>query len=210
MRGQTTDTGKIKKIQKLREKGFSINEIAQETGKSKSVVSKYIQGVKVLPKYESLLRSKQGGSLERSRKNWLQAQVIARKLIGSLASRDRLLILTALYWGEGTKHELNIINSDVSLLKTFLCCIKEIGIEKSRIRASLRIFTDMDEEKSISYWSEALKIDRRQFYKTEIVEGKKKGKLPYGMCRLRVEKGGEYFKLLMSMIEMIKQSHMLP
>jgi hypothetical protein len=37
-----------------------------------------------------------------------------------------------------------------------------------------------------------------------VIKGKKIGKLKYGMCRLRVKKVGRYFKLIISMIDLIK------
>ena len=43
----------ISKIISLRSKGYSISEISLIIGKSKSVVSKYTQGINILPKYKS-------------------------------------------------------------------------------------------------------------------------------------------------------------
>src|SRR3989338_1546198 len=46
----------------------------------------------------------------RSKLEWEKAQAEATRLVGKLTARDKILVLCALYWGEGTKRELNIIN----------------------------------------------------------------------------------------------------
>ena len=43
-----------------------------------------------------------------------------------------------------------------------------------------------------------------------MVKGSKKGKLEFGMCRLRVEKNSKEFKLLMSLINVVKKYIMSP
>lgn len=199
----------ILKIVDLRSKGYSISEISIHTGKSKSVISKYIQGVNVLPQFKSILKRKQGGSKTRSEDLWLKSKQVAQNYIKKLGIRDRILLLVGIYWGEGTKKELNIINSDPILLRAFINFIKEIGVTKNRIKASIRIYNDIDQNKAIDYWSNILGLRRDQFFKVEIIEGKKKGKLEFGMCRLRVEKSSKEFKLLMSLISVVK-SHILP
>jgi transcriptional regulator with XRE-family HTH domain len=194
----------IKIIANLRSKGYSISEISKYTGKSKSIVSKYIQGVSVLPQYISILKKKQGGSKSRSDNLWLTSNKKAQQIIKKLTSRDKLILLIGTYWGEGTKRELNIINSDPILLKAFIDFSKEIGVSKSRIKASVRVYNDIDQKKAINYWSDILGLDKKQFFKVEVIDGRKKGKLEFGMCRLRVEKSSKEFKLLMSLINVVK------
>ncbi len=48
----------VNKIISLRSHGFSINEICKEVLVGKATISKYIQGVKILPAYQKLLKSK--------------------------------------------------------------------------------------------------------------------------------------------------------
>lgn len=194
----------ISKIIELRSKGNSISEISVCTGKSRSVVSKYIQGVGVLPQYKEILKRKQGGSKIRSEDSWLKSKENAKKIIKELRLRDKIFLLIGIYWGEGTKRELNIINSDPILLLAFLDTIKEIGVTKNRIRASVRLYDNINQCKAISYWSNILKLKKSQFFKIELIKGNKVGKLKFGMCRLRVEKSSKEFKLLMSLINVVK------
>lgn len=200
----TTPENIISKIIELRSKGSSISEISTYTNKSKSVVSKYIQGVEVLPKYRKILKRKQGGSKYRSEDLWIEANQNAQKIIRKLELRDKIFLLIGIYWGEGTKRELNIINSDPILLRAFLDFIKEIGVTKDRIKASVRVYENINQNHAINHWSNILKLNKKQFYKVEIIEGNKKGKLEFGMCRLRVEKSSKEFKLLMSLINVVK------
>ncbi len=199
----------IDKIKELRSKGYSISEISSYTGKSRSVVSKYIQNVKILPEFVSILNKKQGGSKSRSDDLWLKSNIYAEELIKKLTTRDKLILLIGIYWGEGTKRELNIINSDPIMLLAFIKLLKEIGVSIDRVKASVRIYENMSEEKTINYWYKTLEINKSQFYKTEVVKGNKKGKLEFGMCRLRVEKSSKEFKLIMSLISVVKKHIML-
>lgn len=205
MRGINTSIEIIQKIQKLRIKGCSIQEIAKETGKSKSIVSKYIQGVVIPKKYKDILRIKQGGSIQRAKDAWNKAQLQSKRVIKSLSQKEKLLILSALYWGEGTKKELNIINSDPSMLRIVVSCFKELGIENSEIKVTLRIYNDLNKEAVIDFWSKSLSLPIECFKNINVLNGKKDGKLQYGMCRIRVEKSANYFKYIMSIIGRIKE-----
>ncbi|MFZ2522642.1 MAG: hypothetical protein WAX44_03135 [Minisyncoccia bacterium] len=106
--------------------------------------------------------------------------------------------------GEGNKKELSIINSDPSLIRVVLSCLKELGISNNEIKVSLRLFEDIDKKEAVNYWSKFLNISRSMINHFEIKHGRKVGKLKYGMCRIRVKKSAKYFKLIMSMIDLIR------
>ena len=154
----------ISKIISLRSKGYSISEISLIIGKSKSVVSKYTQGINILPKYKSLLKSKQNSSKLRSENLWLLSEKNAKKIIRKLELRDKIFLLIGIYWGEGTKKELNIINSDPVLLCGFIDFIKGIGVTKNRIKASIRVYNDISKNKAVDYWSNILSLNKNQFF----------------------------------------------
>lgn len=75
-----------------------------------------------------------------------------------------------LYWGEGTKKNLNTVrigNTDPYLIKSFLVFLQKVySINNSKLRFALQIFTDMDQKKEEKFWREFLGIDAKQFYKT--------------------------------------------
>ncbi len=194
----------IKQIISLRRTGHSLPEIQKIVKRGNSTVFKYIQGVLVLPKYRQILKDKQGGSKEKSRKDWKAASKKAKDIFGEVDSKTKLVILTCLYWGEGNKTELNLNNSDPALIKTFVQCLYGIGVKKSDLRITLRLFEDIKIEEAKLFWANLLDIKVNEILGINIIHGKKVGKLKYGMCRVRVTKGGPHFKLIMSMIDLIK------
>ena len=204
MRGKPVTKKEVETFVRLRQTGHSLPEIKKATGRGSATVFKYIQNVKVLEEYKQILRTKQGGSKARAEKGWKESSQRATRLLGTLTERDKLIILATLYWGEGTKRELNIINSDPELLRVFIECLLLIGVTRDMLRVTLRIFEDGSQKEAKRYWSQALKIPENSILGVNILEGKKLGKLKYGMCRVRVTKGAPHFKLIMSMIELLK------
>jgi DNA-binding transcriptional MerR regulator len=198
----------IEKIKKLRETGHSLPEIKKLTKHSNSTVAKYIKGVSILPEYREIWRIKQGGSRARAEEKWKRSHLKAEKLLPVLTDREKLIILACLYWSEGNKTELNIINSDPALIKSFVLCSKLIGVKESDLKLSIRLYEDINIEKAKKNWAKILNLPVSQIRSVNILKGKKVGKLEYGMCRVRVTKGERHFKLIMSMIDLIK-SHLL-
>lgn len=199
----------INKIVNLREKGYSITEISSRVNKSKSVISKYIQNVNVLPEYKEILKRKQGGSKVRSEDLWIKSKILASKILGKIEKRDKMILLMGIYWGEGTKNELNVINSDPILLRAFINFVGDLGVSRDRIRASIRIYDNINYSDALSFWSNILDLNKNSFFKPEIIKGNKKSKFEFGMCRLRVKKSSKEFKILMSLINNAKEQIML-
>lgn len=111
-----------------------------------------------------------------------------------------MLFLAALYWGEGTKKDLSLTNSDPDLIRIFLNIIRScLNIPNGKIRINIRIYEDMDKDKCIKFWLHATSLDTKNISCINILKGKKSGKLEYGICRLRALKGGsmlKYFKAI--------------
>lgn len=178
-----------KRITQLRLRGKSILEICKETGEAKTTVQRYVREIKVPKKYRDLLREKQGGSRDRAK--YLRECAIEKSaaILGTLSDRDLLLLLIGLYWGEGTKRDFSIINSDPSLIQTFIHCLDVIQVPKNRITLSLRVHSDISISDSKRFWSHATGLPIKCITRIEVIHGKKRGKLPYGMCRVRVTNG---------------------
>ena len=196
----------IRKIKELRETGHSLNEIKNIINRGYGTIFRYIKDVEVLPNYQESWRIKRGGSKKRSENEWVNSREKALSLIGNLGIKERMIILSCLYWGEGNKTELNVINSDPHLIRTVLVCLKDFGIEDSELKVSLRLFKEINQKEAITFWSKVLNLPDGFINKIDVVEGNKPGKLKYGMCRIRVKKSGKYFKLIMSMIDLIKSN----
>jgi hypothetical protein len=75
-----------------------------------------------------------------------------------------------LYWGEGTKMNQTSVrlgNTDPYLVRAFLIFLRKIyGIDESKLRFAIQIFTDRDQKREERFWREFLNVEARQFYKT--------------------------------------------
>jgi hypothetical protein len=198
----------INKIIELRKEGQSIGEIARLFRRSKATVSKYIKGVTFSESGNKIWESKRFPSKHKSKEDWKKASQKSSLLIQKLSSRDYLIILACLYWGEGNKKNLSLINSDPKLILVFIKSLKIIGVKQSDLKVSVRIFQDLDKEKVLNFWSNLTGVSVDKFSETDVIQSDKVGKLEYGMCRVRVAKAGQYFKLIMSVIDFIKRDQM--
>lgn len=204
MKGRKINRWEIKRIIKLRERGHSLPEIIRITKRGSSTVFKYIKDVKILPQYHKIWREKQGGSKRRMLQEWNKAKTKAQNIIPSLNKKERIIVASCLYWGEGTKSDFSLSNTDAGLIKTFVRCLKVFGINKKDLRVTVRIYSDLNRNKAKKYWAKIIGIPRKQILNVNVLQGKKSGKLKYGMCRIRITKGGPYLKLIKSIIELIK------
>lgn len=183
----------------LRSRGFSLPEIYREVKVGYGSVSRYIQGVKILPQYQKIWLSKRNGSKARKTRLEADAREKAKEQVASLNTKEKLLFLAALYWGEGGKVDFNFTNSDPEMIKIFVSGLKEtLGITQKNIRISIRTYEDLDKKTCLNYWSKITKIPVRDFVNVDVLKGRKSGKLKYGLCRIRVKKGGNMLKYLLA------------
>lgn len=193
----------IKTIVQLRETGHSLPEIKKIVPRGSGTIFKYIKNVTVLPAYKDTLEAKRGGSKALSTKNWAEAQQKANILIPHISTKEKIIIAACLYWGEGTKGDFSLSNTDPNLIRTFIACLKEIGVTNKDLRVTIRTYEDLDRKKVIAHWAKIVGIPKKQIQGINVLKGKKHGKLPYGMCRVRVTKGAQYLKLLQSIMKTI-------
>lgn len=113
------------------------------------------------------------------------------------------MVALGLYWGEGTKRELNIINGDIQLIKTFLTGLYLLGVNKNDISINIRYYSNQDKNVILDKWLKALNLPKSTFVGFEKVESSGENKLSDGMCRLRVKKSGDMHKLIMAGIQII-------
>jgi hypothetical protein len=95
-----------------------------------------------------------------------------------------------LYWGEGEKAangRVSLINSDTRMVKTIKhFYVRVLKIPTFRLRAGLFIYEDHCPTETLTYWSKALKLPRKQFIKIQTLPSRSKTdkKVRYGMCSL--------------------------
>lgn len=196
----------VRKMRILREQGYSLPEIKRVTGGANATIMRYVRDVLILPEFRDAWRAKQGGSKQRAFVQWNNARRSASERFPVEESDyTKILILACLYWGEGTKQEFNISNSDPALIAVFVECLKVLGVKKEDLRVNVRTYEDIDIEQCKSFWAKVVGIPENQILSVNVLKGKKLGKLKYGMCRVRVRKGAPYFKFVMSYIEEIKR-----
>jgi hypothetical protein len=188
----------IAEIIRLRKSGLSLDSIHKIVPQGKTTIFTYIKNVKV----NFDLRGT--GSRNKSDNEWKATKIAAVNLLGDFSKQSKLLVLAALYWGEGNKKELNLINSDPELIRVFVNCLKELGVRSEDLKISLRLFEDLNHKKAKAFWSGITGVSKNLIAGIEIIKGKEKGRLKYGMCRVRVRKSHYYFKLIMNMIDLMK------
>lgn len=100
-----------------------------------------------------------------------------------------------LYWGEGTKGRMDalaIANSDPTVIKFFIYWLTNIlSVPRNKIKIQLHLYSDMNIDGEIKYWSDILKISKKQFNrpyikKTSSKRINHKGGFGHGTCQARI------------------------
>lgn len=204
MNGKKVTKKEIRQIIQLRKTGHSLPEIRKIVKRGNSTVFKYIEGIKILPKFRKVWKSRKNSSKWRSIQQYKMAENEAKKIVKNITKKEKILIAASLYWAEGSKGDFNLLNSDPDLIRSFVGCLKELGIEKNKLTVGVRVFDDLDIEKSCRFWANIIGTPRKNIKHVNILKGKKRGKLLYGMCRIRVVKGGYFLKLIKAIKDIIK------
>lgn len=186
---------KVLKIKNLRSLGHSLPEISRELRIPKTTVFRYIKDVQILPEFINLWEAKRAGSRYRKILKEEQAFSDGQRIVGNLSAKEKMLFACALYWGEGSKKDFGLSNTDPELIKSFISVLRNVfNIQDDRLRISIRIYEDMDRNRCLNFWSQIVGIEKEKFINVDVLYGKKKGKLEYGMCRVRVLRGGDLLK----------------
>lgn len=195
MKKRRLTSSEIQKIKNLRSHGHSLSEISDVLNVPKTTILRYIKGVKILPEFLTEWSIKRGGSRKRKLLKEAKAFEDGKNLVGNLSNKEKLLFLSALYWAEGSKKDFGLSNTDPMLIKIFVAGLREVfGITDDQLRISIRLYEDLDRDKSLSFWSQVVNIPKERFLGVNVLVGKKKGKLEHGMCRVRILKGGDVLK----------------
>ncbi|MBI4096103.1 MAG: helix-turn-helix domain-containing protein [Candidatus Levybacteria bacterium] len=204
MNGRKVTLDEIRKIKLLRSQGYSIIEIGNKLKRPKTTIFRYVRGVKILPEFLKNWAGKRGGSRKRKILKEIKSLKEAKDLIRELSYKEKFILLSALYWGEGSKRDFGLSNTDPNLIRVFIGCLKDVfKIDKTKLRVSIRIYEDINKEKCLKFWSSVTGVRKENFVNVNILAGKKKGKLEYGMCRVRVTKGGDFLKMIKSINKVV-------
>ncbi len=194
----------ISEIKYLRKRGFSVPEISRKLDLSKSTVFRYIRGAPISPLYYKRWLNRRNASKIISERNWATAYQMAEKRISKITDKDLILVATCLYWAEGAKKDFTFSNTDAEMVKIFVHILKRVfGVENQDLKISLRIYEDLNKKVCLKHWSKITGIELNQNTSIDILKGAKRGKLQYGMCRIRVKKGGLLLKEFSAIIDRI-------
>lgn len=210
------------KARSLRKKGYSMNQIIEETGFTKSSVSLWVRDI-TLTKAQKNKISQRGRSMESIERRRLlrlsneqkKRQVIideAKKDFSHISLEQLKLIGIILYLGEGGKTErgtARISNSDPLVIKMMMRFFREIcKVSEERFRGNIHTFAHADIEKTEKYWSKITGIPRSQFQKTYIKPSsaslQKRFTLPFGTFSINVC-DTKLFLTIMGWIEKIEE-----
>ena len=197
--------GTIAKIIWLRNHGYSIHEIMSSLQLSKTTVWHHIKNVKILPRYQQRLRERRGGSKIRKEKD---VRAAAQKATELLSGKHQYIIslLAMLYWAEGSKRELVFTNTDPHMIRLFLSVLKTcLRAPHNTTVITIRYFSGMNEEHCRTYWAQAIPFPRRAL-RMYYNDGGKRGKSPFGICRVTIKKGSFVLKIIYALIERIKEN----
>lgn len=195
----------VQKIRLLRQKGWSLPEIKKEIKVGYGTIFRYIKDVPILPEYQKLWLEKRKSSTRRKKIAEEEAAKKAKQTILSLSEKEKMIFLSALYWGEGSKREFGLSNTDPDLVRVLIKGLDQaLGISTDRLSLSIRIYEDLDKEKCLKFWSEVTGVPVDKFISVNVLKGKKVGKLEFGMCRVRIKKGGSVLKYMVALRNEIK------
>lgn len=195
---------KLSQIKYLRSRGYSVPEISKIVGISKSTVLRHIEGVKILLRYRARWLARRNASKIISERNWSLAYQEAEKVTKVISKRDLLLIIASLYWGEGAKADLSFCNTDPNMIRVFMHAMRRVfNIQNDDFKVSIRIYEDLDENECIRFWSKIVGIPLKGRVSINVLKGSKQGKLKYGMCRVRIKRGGLILKRISAIIKKV-------
>jgi len=186
----------------LRQKGMSYSQIKKDLGIPKSTLSGWLKnyplsperikelqhGEKTIEKYRETMRKKKEKRLQ-------EFFIEQKELIFPMSERELYLAGLFLYWGEGSKQHsssLIISNTDPAVINFFSFWLtKALKVPKEKKKIQLQLYSDMDINKEIDYWSKILNIPKQQFVRPYIKESSStrinhKGGFGHGTCGLRI------------------------
>lgn len=159
----------------LRKEGRSYSQIKKELQVSKSSLSLWLRNYPLTEERLRELRDFNEKRIEKFRNTmWAkkeerlkQVYETERKHLLPLTEKELLIAGLFLYWGEGAKTgaaTVSLSNTNPKVVKFFLYWLTKIlKIPKRKITARLHIYSDMDLQKTLRFWSKELNLPLSQF-----------------------------------------------
>ncbi len=193
-----------KKTRELRAQGLSLREIAEQTGCAKSSISDWVRDIPLTPEQIERLELKQDRARAKAanhpnspKQKWarIRSNIINSgiKEIPPKCSFSTLKLIGAvLYWAEGYKASINMVNfsnSNPNMIALMMRFFRRIcKVPEKKFRGTVHIHPHLDKERAEKFWSKISGISIKQFHKTQFGISKaskhKKDSLPLGTFRI--------------------------
>ncbi len=196
------DVRLFKIAEKLRRQGKSYSEIGKELGVARSTLSSWFSKKNWSKSVKTLLinkyKQRNAGNLIRMNKlrslqkleRYEEYRKEAREEYEEIRQNPLFIAGVSLYWGEGEKIEKNgrvaVINTDADMLQVMVHFYRQVlKIPNDKLRAALFIYSDIDQDQAMKYWSRKIRIPKNQFIKTQLLPSRSsltKRKVTNGIC----------------------------
>lgn len=164
--------GKLKEkaeARRLRADAWTLQEIADELGVSKSSVSIWVRDVDFIPRRPRRARRRGPNKLQRRKEEEVRRlRAEGRERIGRLSERDLLIAGVSLYAGEGSKTDgaVTFANTNPRMIALFCTWLRAFfTIDESRLRGRVYLHEGLDLDRAVNFWSRVSGIPSSQFRK---------------------------------------------
>lgn len=168
------------KAKKLRERGYSINELSKILMVSKSTISTWVNRVNLSPvaikriknNYSKGQIASQQTIKEKTYRKNIEADTFAIDKLKNinLSSDYSILLCSMIYQCEGSKSikdSITFTNSDPALIRTFLYLFrKSFTLDENKFRVLMHLHNYHNEIIQKKFWSDITEIPINQFLKT--------------------------------------------
>ncbi len=191
---------KKSKAIRMRKEGASYSQIKEKLNVSKSSLSLWLHDMPLPEKRLRELRDWNAVRIERfsntmrhKRENrWTEVRKCAAKDIGTLNKRELFLAGLFLYWGEGAKTmpaSTSLSNTDPAMIRFFIQWLELLGVPRNRLRVYVHLYSDMNVQRELRYWSKVLDLPLTSFRKPYVKTSNRSGlsypqKFTHGTCNL--------------------------
>jgi transcriptional regulator with XRE-family HTH domain len=212
-RGKTVEQ---QRARELRAESWTLAEIADELGVSRSSVSVWVRDVVFDPKPAQRPIFRNPSSLHLKKLAEIEAaDEWAKAYVDSLCEDAFFAAGIALYAGEGTKGDGEVVfaNTDASMIAFFCKWLRRyFVIDESRLRVRVYLHDGLDLERAHSFWSQVTGVPLTQFrqgYRAAADPTIRKNKHEHGCAYVRYCHSGTH-RQIMGLVRALLISEFLP
>lgn len=205
------DDNRIVALKFDRSQGFTVTQLIAKYSMPKTSVWHHIKDINLSDDVRRIITSSRGGSTMRAKNRWSRQEEIAKGIFENFDENTAWpVLLTALYWAEGTKSSFVFTNTDADMIRIFLKTIRtHLKIADTDVDVLIRVHHQSKISECRHYWSKVTGIAVRSI-RTNVHDKYNKSVATYGMCRLTLRKGGNHLKLMHCLIRVLTARMLTP